>query len=115
MNYSKKRKKYFIPRNSLVFLLRHTLILFVDLQYSNNQSPPTLSWCCFIPDSNDSEENDTYTIMSVTRGSHVEVLNVAIASQSCISENMLTLNQIENGHLTYEDHSGVSLFFKNEL
>ncbi len=47
--------------------------------------------------------------MSVTRGSHVEVFNVAIASQSCISENMLSLNQIENGHLTYEDNNGVSL------
>jgi hypothetical protein len=48
--------------------------------------------------------------MSVTRGSHVEVFNVAIASQSCISENMLSLNQIENGHLTYEDNNGVSLW-----
>lgn len=45
--------------------------------------------------------------MSVTRGSYVEVFNVAIASQSSISEEMLSLNQIENGRLTYEDHSGV--------
>lgn len=83
---------------------RHTLILFVDLQYSSIQSPSTLSWCCFIPDS---DESDTYSIMSVTRGSTVEVFNVGIASQSCISENMLTLNQIENGRLTYADHNGV--------
>jgi hypothetical protein len=50
---------------------RHTLILFIDLQYSNNQSPPTLSWCCFIPDSTDNDDSDAYTIMSVTRGSNV--------------------------------------------
>lgn len=48
--------------------------------------------------------------MSVTRGSYVEVFNVAIASQSSISEEMLSLNQIENGRLTYEDHSGVDWF-----
>ncbi|CAF1247376.1 unnamed protein product [Rotaria sordida] len=86
--------------------LQHTLILFVDLQYSNNQCPPTLSWCYFIPDSNDSEDNDAYTMLSVTRGSNVEVLNVDIVSQSCISENMLNLNQIENGRLTYGDNNG---------
>ncbi|CAF4188117.1 unnamed protein product, partial [Rotaria sp. Silwood2] len=86
--------------------LQHILILFIDLQYSNNQYPPTLSWCYFIPDSNDSEDNDAYTMLSVTHGSNVEVLNVDIASQSCISENMLSLNQIENGRLTYADNNG---------
>ncbi|CAF0842028.1 unnamed protein product [Adineta steineri] len=95
---------YRIEKNDEPNELQHTLILFIDLQYSNSQSPPTLSWCCFIPD--DSEDSDSYTMMSVTHGSHVEVLNVAIASQSCISENMLTLNQIENGRLTYDDNNG---------
>ncbi len=61
----RKLKKSYFP------IHRHTLILFIDLQYSNNQSPPTLSWCCFIPDNNDNEDNDAYNIMSVTRGSHV--------------------------------------------
>ncbi|CAF1117553.1 unnamed protein product, partial [Didymodactylos carnosus] len=37
----------------------------------------------------------------------VELLNVAVASQSYISETILTLNQIENGHLTYEDNQGL--------
>ncbi|CAF0952223.1 unnamed protein product [Rotaria sp. Silwood1] len=97
---------YRIEKNDEPNELQHTLILFVDLQYSNNQCPPTLSWCYFIPDSNDSEDNDAYTMLSVTRGSNVEVLNVDIASQSCISENMLNLNQIVNGRLTYEDNNG---------
>lgn len=38
----------------------------------------------------------------------VEVLNVANASQSWISDSVLTLNQIESGRLTYEDNTGVS-------
>ncbi|CAM2723862.1 unnamed protein product [Rotaria socialis] len=86
--------------------LQHTVILYVDLQYSNSQCPPTLSWCYFIPDSNDSEDNDAYTLLSVTCGSKVEVFNIDIASQSCISENRINLNQIENGRLTYEDNNG---------
>ncbi|CAF0896830.1 unnamed protein product [Adineta ricciae] len=97
---------YRIEKNIEPDELQHTLILFVDLQYANNQSLPTVSWCCFIPDNSDSEDNDAYTMMSVTRGSTVEVLNVANASQSWISDNMLTLNQIENGRLTYEDNTG---------
>ncbi|CAF3792853.1 unnamed protein product [Rotaria magnacalcarata] len=86
--------------------LQHTVILYVDLQYSNSQCPPTLSWCYFIPDSNDSDDSDAYTLLSVTRGSKVEVFNIDIASQSCISENRINLNQIENGRLTYEDNNG---------
>ncbi|CAF3487753.1 unnamed protein product [Rotaria sp. Silwood1] len=104
---------YRIEKNDEPNELQHTLILFVDLQYSNNQCPPTLSWCYFIPDSNDSEDNDAYTMLSVTRGSNVEVLNVDIASQSCISENMLNLNQIVNGRLTYEDNNGKVRHFNN--
>ena len=70
MNYSKISKRIFQHKPPFDYN-RHTLILFIDLQYSNNQSPPTLSWCCFIPDSNENDDNDAYTIMSVTRGSNV--------------------------------------------
>ena len=52
---------------------RHTLILFVDLQYTNDLSPPIVSWCCFIPDSSDADDSDAYTMMSITRGSDVSV------------------------------------------
>lgn len=58
----------FVHRSS-----RHTLILFVDLQYTNDLSPPIVSWCCFIPDSSDADYSDAYTMMSVTRGSDVSV------------------------------------------
>ncbi|CAF1073408.1 unnamed protein product, partial [Didymodactylos carnosus] len=37
----------------------------------------------------------------------VELLNVAIAAQSYIGETILTLNQIENGYLMYEDNQGL--------
>lgn len=52
--------------------LEHTLMLHLDLQYNSISAPPTISWCCFIPESNDDdEENDASTMMSITRGSNV--------------------------------------------
>ena len=56
----------------MFLICRHSLILFLDLQYSNPQAPSTISWCCFIPEA---DETDVYNIMSITRGSQVRLID----------------------------------------
>lgn len=83
--------------------LEHTLIFHLDTEITSIESTPIVTWCCFIPETNEDEENDAFRLLSLTCGSNVEVLNIGQLGQS-----ILRFSDLSDRHLTFSNHNGVS-------